>query len=38
MLFTVATLAVLSLLAGVFVAGPMKWVNIATSQITSWLK
>ncbi len=38
MVFVVATLAVLSLAAGIFVAYPMKIVNIATAQMSWWLK
>ena len=34
----VATLSVLSLAAGILVAYPMKLVNIATQNISWWLK
>ena len=37
MVFVVVLLAVLSLLAGFFVAYPMKLVNIATSEIVRWI-
>ena len=37
MVYVVAALAVLSLAAGLFVAYPMKLVNIATTQISCWL-
>ncbi len=37
MLFVVTCLAVLSLAAGLFIAYPMKLVNVATAQIMSWL-
>ena len=38
MVFVVATLAVLSLAAGLLVAYPMKLVNIATAQMSWWLR
>ena len=38
MVFVVATLSVLSLAAGILVAYPMKLVNIATQNISWWLK
>ncbi len=38
MVYVVAALAVLSLAAGVFVAYPMKLVNIATAQMSWWLR
>lgn len=38
MVGVVATLAVLSVLAGLFVSYPMKLVQMATTQITWWLK
>lgn len=38
MLFVVIVLAVLSLLAGIFIAYPMKLANIATAEITRWLR
>lgn len=38
MLFVVVVLAVLSLAAGIFIAYPMKLVDIATTQITRWLQ
>jgi NADH:ubiquinone oxidoreductase subunit 5 (subunit L)/multisubunit Na+/H+ antiporter MnhA subunit len=38
MVFVVAALAILSLLAGLFVSVPMKFVNVATAQISWWLK
>ena len=38
MVFVVAVLAILSLLAGLFVSIPMKFVNVATAQISWWLK
>ena len=38
MVFVVAALAVLSLAAGLLVAGPMKLANIATAQMSWWLR
>jgi len=38
MVFVVALLAVLSLAAGLFVAYPMKLANIATTQMSWWLR
>jgi len=38
MVFVVATLAVLSLAAGLLVSYPMKLVNIATAQMSWWLR
>jgi formate hydrogenlyase subunit 3/multisubunit Na+/H+ antiporter MnhD subunit len=38
MVYVVAILAVLSLAAGLFVAYPMKLVNIATTQMSWWLR
>jgi len=38
MVYVVAALAVLSLAAGLFVAYPMKLVNIATTQMSWWLR
>jgi len=38
MVYVVAALAVLGLVAGVFVAYPMKIVNIATAQMSWWLR
>jgi len=38
MVYVVAVLAILSLAAGVFVAYPMKLVNIATTQMSWWLR
>ncbi|MCX6553845.1 MAG: proton-conducting transporter membrane subunit, partial [Candidatus Aminicenantes bacterium] len=38
MVFVVALLAILSLLAGLFVAYPMKLVNVATSEIVRWIQ
>jgi NADH:ubiquinone oxidoreductase subunit 5 (subunit L)/multisubunit Na+/H+ antiporter MnhA subunit len=38
MVYVVAALAVLGLVAGVFVAYPMKIVNIATTQMSWWLR
>lgn len=38
MVYVVAALAVLSLAAGLFVAYPMKLVNIATAQMSWWLR
>jgi formate hydrogenlyase subunit 3/multisubunit Na+/H+ antiporter MnhD subunit len=37
MVFVVVLLAILSLLAGLFVAYPMKLVNVATSEIVRWI-
>jgi len=38
MVYVVAVLAVLSLAAGIFVSYPMRLVNIATTQISWWLR
>ena len=38
MVFVVAVLAVLSLAAGLFIAYPMKVVNVATTQMSWWLR
>jgi len=38
MVFVVAVLAVLSLAAGLFVSFPMKLVNVATTQMSWWLR
>ena len=38
MVFVVVVLAVLSLLAGFFVAYPTKLANIATGEILRWMK
>lgn len=38
MVYVVAALAVLSIAAGLFVAYPMKFVNIATAQMSWWLR
>jgi formate hydrogenlyase subunit 3/multisubunit Na+/H+ antiporter MnhD subunit len=38
MVYVVATLAVLSLAAGLLVSYPMKLVNIATAQMSWWLR
>ena len=38
MLFVVVVLAVLSLLGGIFVAYPMKVVNVATLEMMKWLQ
>jgi NADH:ubiquinone oxidoreductase subunit 5 (subunit L)/multisubunit Na+/H+ antiporter MnhA subunit len=38
MVFVVAALAVLSLAAGLFVSFPMKLVNVATTQMSWWLR
>ena len=38
MVYVVAVLAVLSLAAGLFVAYPMKLVNVATTQMSWWLR
>ncbi len=38
MLFVVVVLAVLSLLSGIFIAYPMKIVNVATLEIMKWLE
>jgi hypothetical protein len=38
MVYVVAILAVLSLAAGLFVGFPMKVVNIATTQMSWWLR
>jgi hypothetical protein len=38
MVYVVAVLAVLSLAAGLFVSFPMKLVNVATTQMSWWLR
>ncbi|MBP1660759.1 MAG: hypothetical protein H6P95_1951, partial [Candidatus Aminicenantes bacterium] len=38
MVYVVAALAVLSLAAGVLVGFPMKVVNVATTQMSWWLR
>jgi hypothetical protein len=38
MVYVVATLAVLSLAAGLLVSYPMKLVNIATAEMSWWLR
>jgi hypothetical protein len=38
MVFVVAVLAFLSLAAGLFVAYPMKLINIATTEMSWWLR
>jgi proton-translocating NADH-quinone oxidoreductase chain M len=38
MVYVVAVLAVLSLAAGLFIAYPAKWANIATTQMSWWLR
>ena len=38
MVYVVAALAFLSLAAGIFVAYPMKVVNVATTQMSWWLR
>ena len=38
MVYVVAALAILSLAAGLLVAYPMKLVNIATAQMSWWIR